>query len=62
MLGLSAPMRGIISGVLATAAGFSVYNLSQRPTTQTIEGVDNTTLIAIAGVAALFIWFNAPKG
>ena len=56
MLGLGAPQKGIIGGVLATFVGLGVYNYTQRPTTQTVQGIDNLTLVAIAGAIAFVVW------
>jgi hypothetical protein len=58
---MSGPVAASIQGVIAAFGGLTIYNLSQRPTTQTIEGVDNTTLLAFAAVGGLFIWLNSGK-
>lgn len=54
---MSQPVRAAIGGVLAAFAGLGFYNFTSRPTTQTVQGIDNTTLMVIAGVAAFaFFW------
>jgi hypothetical protein len=60
MLGLSGPVRAAIVATLATLGGLSVYNISQRPTTQTIAGVSNSTLMAVAAAVVLVIYLR-PK-
>lgn len=58
MFSLSGPVKAAVGGVLATFAGMTAYNLSSRPTTQTVQGIDNTTLLAGLAVAGLFIFIN----
>ena len=52
------PVRAALGSVFATFAGLSLYNYTSRPTTQTVQGIDNTTLMVIAGVAALGLWWS----
>ena len=54
----SAPVRAAIGGVIAAFAGLAGYNLTTRPTTQTVQGIDNMTLMVVAGVAALIVFWN----
>lgn len=58
MIGLSGPVKSVLSGFALAVGGLSVYNLSQRPTTQTVQGVDNTTLVVIAAATAFIIWMR----
>jgi len=50
------PVRAALGSVLATFAGLGFYNYTSRPTTQTVQGIDNTTLMVIAGAAAFVIY------
>lgn len=58
MFGLTGPVKAAISGVAVGIGGISLYNISQRPTTQTVQGIDNTTLIVIAAATAFIIWLR----
>jgi len=59
MLGLSAPVKSALAGGLLAMAGLATYNLTSRPTNQTVQGVDNTTLVMLAGAAAFVVWMTA---
>lgn len=56
-------MSGVVKGnalILGTGLlGLTAYNYFQRPTTQTVQGIDNTTLMWVAGAVVAFAYFSA---
>lgn len=57
-LGISGPVWGAIASGFATIAGLGVYNMTSRPTTQTVQGIDNATLVVIAAAITLVAFWN----
>ncbi len=61
MFGLSGPVRIAIASVATAFAGMSVYNLTQRPTTQTVQGISNEVLIAGAAAIVLVMYLRRKR-
>lgn len=58
---IGAGWRGVLVGGALTAAGIAANNLTRNPDKQTVTGIDNTTLIAIAVAAVAFAWLTSRR-
>lgn len=53
--------RGVAIGGALTAAVIAINNWTRSPDKQTVEGIDNTTLMFLAGAVVIVAWLGSRR-